>query len=91
MQFMVGQVTGYEEQGGRLSAAKVTGGDGVTRVVPLDALLVFFGLSPKLGPIAEWGLQLERKQLVVDTERSPPACPASSPWATSTPTRARRS
>jgi thioredoxin reductase (NADPH) len=69
MQFMVGQVTGYEEQGGRLSAAKVTGGDGVTRVVPLDALLVFFGLSPRLGPIAEWGLQLERKQLVVDTER----------------------
>ena len=69
MQFMVGQVTGYEEQGGRLSAAKVTGGDGVTRVVPLDALLVFFGLSPRLGPIAEWNLQLERKQLVVDTER----------------------
>jgi thioredoxin reductase (NADPH) len=28
---------------------------------------VFFGLSPKLGPIARWGLDLERKQLVVDT------------------------
>jgi thioredoxin reductase (NADPH) len=37
--------------------------------VPTDALLVFFGLSPKLGPIAEWGLQIERKQLVVDTEK----------------------
>ena len=35
----------------------VGGGDGVTRVVPTDALLVFFGLSPKLGPIADWGLQ----------------------------------
>ena len=32
-------------------------------------LLVFFGLSPKLGPIAEWGLGIERKQIVVDTEK----------------------
>ena len=47
---------------------KVTGSDGVTRVVPLDVLLVFFGLSPKLGPIAEWGLDIERKQVKVDTE-----------------------
>ena len=69
MQFIVGQVTGYEERDGKLVGAKVTGGDGVTRVVPTDALLVFFGLSPKLGPIADWGLQIERKQLVVDTEK----------------------
>jgi thioredoxin reductase (NADPH) len=69
MQFIVGQVTGYEEKDGRLTGAKVTGADGVTRVVPLDVLLVFFGLSPKLGPIADWGLDIERKQLVVDTEK----------------------
>ena len=69
MQFIVGQVTGYEERDGKLVGAKVTGGDGVTRVVPTDMMLVFFGLSPKLGPIAEWGLQIERKQLVVDTEK----------------------
>jgi len=69
MQFIVGQVSGYEEADGRMSAVKVTGGDGVTRVVPLDMLLVFFGLSPKLGPIADWGLAIERKQLVVDTEK----------------------
>lgn len=69
MQFMVGQVGGFEEREGRLSGLKVTGGDGVTRVVPLDMLLVFFGLSPKLGPIADWGLAIERKQLVVDTEK----------------------
>ena len=69
MQFIVGQVTGIEEKDERLTAVKVTGGDGVTRVVPLDMLLVFFGLSPKLGPIANWGLQIERKQLVVDTEQ----------------------
>jgi thioredoxin reductase (NADPH) len=69
MQFIVGQITGFEERDGRLSAVKVTGADGVTRVVPLDMLLVFFGLSPKLGPIADWGLGIERKQIVVDTEK----------------------
>ena len=69
MQFIVGQVTGIDEAEGRLNAIKVTGGDGITRVVPLDMLLVFFGLSPKLGPIADWGLAIERKQLVVDTEK----------------------
>ena len=69
MQFIVGQVTGFETRGGRLAQVKVTGADGVTRVVPLDMLLVFFGLSPKLGPIAEWGLGLDRKQITVDTEK----------------------
>jgi len=69
MQFMVGQITDIEADSGKLQAIKVTGGDGVTRVVPLDMLLVFFGLSPKLGPIAQWGLDIERKQLVVDTEK----------------------
>ncbi len=69
MQFIIGQVTGIEESGGRLTGAKVTGSDGITRIVPLDMLMVFFGLSPKLGPIAEWGLEIERKQLRVDTEK----------------------
>jgi thioredoxin reductase (NADPH) len=69
MQFLIGQITGLEEKEGRLTGAKVTGSDGVTRVVPLDVILVFFGLSPKLGPIANWGLQIERRQLVVDTEK----------------------
>ncbi len=69
MQFIVGQVTGFEEKNERLSQLKVTGADGVTRLVPLDMLLVFFGLSPKLGPIAEWGLGIDRKQITVDTEK----------------------
>ena len=69
MQFEVGQVTGFEQNGDKLSEVKVTGADGVTRRMPLDALLVFFGLSPKLGPIAEWGLDIDRKQIVVDTEK----------------------
>ena len=69
MQFVVGQASGFEEEDGRLTKLKITGSDGVTRIVPLDMLLVFFGLSPKLGPIADWGLGVDRKQLVVDTEK----------------------
>lgn len=69
MQFVVGQITGIEEAAGRLTGVMVTGSDGVMSLVPLDVLLVFFGLSPKLGPIAQWGLALERKQIVVDTEK----------------------
>ena len=69
MQFVIGQVTGFEEVHGRLAGLKLTAADGVTRLLPLDMLLVFFGLGPKLGPIAEWGLDLDRKQIVVDTEK----------------------
>jgi len=69
MQFLVGQISGFDEAQERMTAVRVTSLDGVTRKVPLDALLVFFGLSPKLGPIAHWSLEIERKQVVVDTEK----------------------
>ncbi len=67
MQLITGQVTGFDTKAGQLTEVKVTGADGVTRRVPLDMLLVFFGLSPKLGPIAEWGLDIERRQLKVQS------------------------
>lgn len=74
MQFKVGQVTAIESQAiesqnERMTSITVTGVDGSTSQVPLDKLLIFFGLSPKLGPIAEWGLDIERRQLNVDTEK----------------------
>jgi thioredoxin reductase (NADPH) len=70
MQLIIGQVTGFDTKDDKLTEVKVTGADGVTRRVPLDMLLVFFGLSPKLGPIAEWGLDIERRQLKVqNTEK----------------------
>ena len=70
MQLIIGQASGFEAVDGKLTELKVTGHDGVTRRLPLDMLLVFFGLSPKLGPIAEWGLDIERRQLkVVNTEK----------------------
>lgn len=37
--------------------------------VQADRALVFFGLAPKLGPIAEWGLDINRKTVNVDTEK----------------------
>ena len=65
MQFMSGQVTGFDIQGGRLAEVKVAGPDGVTRRVPVDVLMVFFGLLPMLGPIVDWGLEMEMRQLRV--------------------------
>ena len=67
LKFIAAQPTGIELHDGRLTALKVTAADGSTPSLPLDALVVLTGLSPKLGPIADWGLALERKQLVVDT------------------------
>ena len=70
MQLLIGTATGFESVDGKLTELKVTAADGVTRRVPLDMLLVFYGLSPKLGPIAEWGLDIERRQLKVqNTEK----------------------
>lgn len=66
MDLVVGQVTGFSAPGGRLESLEITRTDGSVHPLAADALLVFFGLSPKLGPVAEWGLAMERKQLVVD-------------------------
>jgi thioredoxin reductase (NADPH) len=67
--FMEGVVQGLVEDNGTLRGVKVTGKDGITRSVSTDQLLVFWGLSPKLGPIATWGLDLNRKTIKVDTQR----------------------
>lgn len=71
MQQLTGNVTRLIESadGLSLTGVEVTGGDGVVRRVDCDDLLVFFGLSPKLGPIADWGLDLKGRQIRVDTER----------------------
>ena len=69
MTFSVGQITGFEAQDGELTGVHVTGPDALTQVLALDKMLVFLGLSPKLGPVADWGLAMERKQLKVDTEK----------------------
>ncbi|WP_068322067.1 NAD(P)/FAD-dependent oxidoreductase [Polynucleobacter yangtzensis] len=69
MQLLIGQVTAYEAQDDRLAEVTFTNIDGENKQIPLDDLLVFFGLSPKLGPIADWGLNIDRKQICVDTQK----------------------
>ena len=71
VQFQVGQVLSVHtaSQPARLAGVQVADGDGQTRSLPADALLVQLGISPKLGPISQWGLAMERRQLVVDTAR----------------------
>ena len=69
LQLLIGQVTGYEAKHDLLNEITFTNIDGESKQIPLDDLLVFYGLSPKLGPIAEWGLNIDRKQICVDTEK----------------------
>lgn len=64
----VGQPVGIEtsEDGSRLLALQIATSDDSSETLPVDALLPRLGLSPKLGPIADWGLAMERKLLTVD-------------------------
>jgi thioredoxin reductase (NADPH) len=54
---------------GALRGVNIRAPDGTVQALEAERLLVFFGLHPKLGPIAEWGLALEKKALEVDTEK----------------------
>ena len=75
LHFVPGQIVALDVSNQRMQALQVLQPDGQNTRLPCDHLLVLQGLSPKLGPVAEWGLALERKQLAVDTET----------FATSTP------
>jgi thioredoxin reductase (NADPH) len=69
MQFVQGNAVAIENENAKLTGLTVQTADGQSRVIPVDHVFAFFGLHPKLGPIAEWGLDLEKKALKVDTER----------------------
>jgi thioredoxin reductase (NADPH) len=69
MQLRIGQVTGLKGDDGLLSAATVKGNDGSMTDVQCDAVLPFFGLTMKLGPVAHWGLNLHENLVQVDTEK----------------------
>ena len=56
-------------EGTRLTGVHIKKPDGGTEALAAEQLLVFFGLHPKLGPIAEWELELDKRALKVDTER----------------------
>jgi len=65
---IIGKVTGYASNDNGITAIKVAVGDD-EHAIPCDTVLVFYGLAPKLGPIAEWGLDINRKTINVDTEK----------------------
>ncbi|MCB1838922.1 MAG: NAD(P)/FAD-dependent oxidoreductase [Rhodospirillales bacterium] len=69
IKFVVGQVKSLEGQDGLLSAVHVEEADKNLVSLPCNALLPFFGLTMKLGPIADFGLNLERNLVPVDTEK----------------------
>ncbi len=54
----------------QLTAVEFVDLDGKSRIQEADHLLAFFGLSADLGPIAEWGLNLDKHQIAVDPTTS---------------------
>ena len=68
MNLHIGQVTGLKGDNGVLSAATVKGKEGEFDVA-CNTMLPFFGLTMKLGPVADWGLNLEENLIPVDTEK----------------------
>ncbi|MEX1181522.1 MAG: NAD(P)/FAD-dependent oxidoreductase [Cucumibacter sp.] len=64
----IGQITGLEGAGGDLSAVRLNA-EGGEKLLPATRLLPFFGLTMKLGPVADWGINLTEDLIPVDTAR----------------------
>jgi len=62
--FQINSIEGQD----KISAINIKSDDGKTEKITTDCVLGFFGLIMKLGPIAEWGLNLEKKHIPVSTE-----------------------
>lgn len=69
MKFTLGQVSALHGQNGVLEAVTIRDDAGTETQLPCDAVLAFFGLTMKLGPVANWGLGLQENLLKVDTEK----------------------
>jgi thioredoxin reductase (NADPH) len=67
--FHEGTVSRFLNEEGVLRGAELTLNDGSVKQVACQHILAFFGLHPKLGPIAEWGLGIDKKAIRVDTEK----------------------
>src|SRR6218665_3642599 len=68
----VGQITGCASSGmpqcSTLRALQVVDAQGASHALPVDVLVAVLGISPRLGPLTDWGMAMARKQLQVDTE-----------------------
>jgi thioredoxin reductase (NADPH) len=69
MKFIEGTAAALRTSGDTLVGVTVKRSDGGMEDLDADHLLAFFGLHPKLGPIAEWGFALEKKAIAVDTAK----------------------
>ncbi|MYA16068.1 MAG: NAD(P)/FAD-dependent oxidoreductase [Gammaproteobacteria bacterium] len=69
VKFMIGNCVDFEAESGMLARVHIRHPDETVTKVGIDHALAFFGLSPKLGPIADWGLDLNKNQINTDTER----------------------
>lgn len=69
LEYIEGIASALRTEGDRLVGVTIKRTDGQMQDVDADHLLAFFGLHPKLGPIAEWGFELEKKAIRVDTAR----------------------
>ena len=69
LRFHEGTIQSLSAKDGRLAGATILRADKSGVDVECDLMLACFGLHPKLGPIANWGLALEKKALKVDTEK----------------------
>jgi thioredoxin reductase (NADPH) len=65
----IGQIVELVGEGGQLEGVRVKPDDRDAYVVPCDMLLPFFGLTMKLGPVANFGLNLTENLIPVDTEK----------------------
>jgi thioredoxin reductase (NADPH) len=74
MAFRVGQVTGLKGEAGELDAAVCKGPEGAFEIA-CNAMLPFFGLTMKLGPVADWGLNLHENLIPVDTAKFETSAP----------------
>jgi len=63
------KATAFEGSGDTITGVTVQAKEREPVDLLADHVLVFFGLAPKLGPIAEWGLDINRKTINVDTEK----------------------
>ncbi|NNK32348.1 MAG: NAD(P)/FAD-dependent oxidoreductase, partial [Xanthomonadales bacterium] len=64
-----GHVRSVLEADGEFRGLQVSDHDGNMQEIEVDDVLVFWGLSPNLGPIADWGLDIDKRQVQVDTEK----------------------
>ncbi len=69
MDFVIGQVMELHGDDADLDAVSIRRKDGEMVRTQCDVMLPFFGLTMKLGPVANWGLNLHENLVPVDTEK----------------------